>query len=454
MQGMSLVLSSLGLSRNPFPPTPDASSYFFTAHLQTQFSEVQHCIEARKGFVLVTGEVGLGKSTLVRRLLRALPVDQTVSALLLNTFLQEADLLAAILRDFGLQPQGSLDADLSQLNTFLLAQHAQGRTCLLIIDDAQNLSVASLELVRLLCNLETAQEKLLQILLVGQPELEATLAQPVLRQLRSRIVKHARLQGLRRDEVSRYFDFRVTASGGVGSLALDPAAARQLHSATGGNVRQVHLVLDRCLYGLSATQQVRIKRPLLNAALRELSLQSAVRKPLWRSVGALAAGFFGVAAVVAAAALSPVSSTEAPVHVSGPGMGGPSSGAQSDVCMDALQQKFAGGTVMSQAVSAPLATALKSSSEVCFSTHHDATWVTWVAEQPRPKVDAANNDETTLAVQSQLAHLGLLASSQVDGLAGPRTRAAIRVFQAHYKLSPTGDLDGLTRLLLEQPHGR
>ena len=128
MQGMSLVLSSLGLSRNPFPPTPDASSYFFTAHLQTQFSEVQHCIEARKGFVLVTGEVGLGKSTLVRRLLRALPVDQTVSALILNTFLQEADLLAAILRDFGLQPQGSLDADLSQLNTFLLAQHAQGRT--------------------------------------------------------------------------------------------------------------------------------------------------------------------------------------------------------------------------------------------------------------------------------------------------------------------------------------
>ena len=98
MQGMSLVLSSLGLSRNPFPPTPDASSYFFTAHLQTQFSEVQHCIEARKGFVLVTGEVGLGKSTLVRRLLRALPVDQTVSALILNTFLQEADLLAAILR--------------------------------------------------------------------------------------------------------------------------------------------------------------------------------------------------------------------------------------------------------------------------------------------------------------------------------------------------------------------
>ena len=143
MQGMLPFLLSLGLKRNPFPPTPDASSYFFTTYLQEQFAEIQHCVEAHKGFVLVTGEVGLGKSTLVRRLLDALPQERTVSALILNTFLQGGDLLAAILRDFGLPSDGNLDADLSRLNAFLLAQDGAGKTCLLIIDDAPVVSQRS-----------------------------------------------------------------------------------------------------------------------------------------------------------------------------------------------------------------------------------------------------------------------------------------------------------------------
>ena len=109
---------------------------------------------------------------------------------------------------------------------------------------------------------------------------------------------------------------------------------------------------------------------------------------------------------------------------------------------------------MSQPVSASLANALMSRSDLCLGTHHGATWVTWVAEPHTSLIDGENNVGTTLAIQSQLAQMGLLAPAQVDGLPGPRTRAAIRVFQARYTLSPTGDLDGLTRLLLEQPHGR
>ncbi|MBV8619553.1 MAG: AAA family ATPase [Curvibacter sp.] len=264
--------TALGLSRNPFPPTPDAGSYFFTPELQEQFAELVHCIEARKGFLLLTGEVGLGKSTLVRRLLDTLDPERTRSALVFNTFLQGEALLGAILRDFGLPPAATLDEGLARFNEFLLSQHRSGCTCLLVIDDAQNLKPDSLELVRLLCNLETAQEKLLQILLAGQPELEAVLDTPELRQLKSRVAKHTRLRGLEREEVTRYFDFRLNAAGGAGRISLQPAAARLLHSATEGNLRRIHLVLDRCLYGLAALGRHSVDLDLMKAALRDVSL--------------------------------------------------------------------------------------------------------------------------------------------------------------------------------------
>ena len=209
----SPIYATLGLSRNPFPPTPDAGSYFFTPRLEEDFAEIVHCIEARKGFVLLTGEVGLGKSTLVRRLLDTLEGKGCHSALILNTFLQDSALLSAIQSDFGLPATDSVEQGLARLTEFLIAKHQAGEVSLLVIDDAQNLSVESLELVRLLCNLETGPEKLLQILLVGQPELEQTLARTELRQLKSRIVKHARPSGLHEDEDIRSFDFRINAAG-------------------------------------------------------------------------------------------------------------------------------------------------------------------------------------------------------------------------------------------------
>ena len=264
--------TALGLSRNPFPPTPDAASYFFTPQLQEHFAELVHCIEARKGFLLLTGEVGLGKSTLVRRLLDTLSPQRVRSALVFNTFLQGEALLAAILRDFGLAPSPSLDEGLANLNAFLMEQRRVGVTCLLVIDDAQNLKPESLELVRLLCNLETGQEKLLQILLAGQPELEVLLDTPGMRQLKSRLIKHTRLTGLQREELARYFDFRVNAAGGAGRIKLQPAAARLLYAATEGNLRRIHLVLDRCLYGLAALSRQNVDVELMKAALRDVSL--------------------------------------------------------------------------------------------------------------------------------------------------------------------------------------
>ncbi|WP_051647033.1 ExeA family protein [Paracidovorax oryzae] len=304
---LAALHARLGLVRNPFPPTPDASAYFFTTALEEQFVEVMHCIQARKGFVLLTGEVGLGKTTFVRRLLDTLPEGEVRSALVFNTFLQRESLLSAILRDFGLEPSGDMDEALTRLNRFLLDEHRAGRTCLLVIDDAQNLQPASLELVRLLCNLETGQEKLLQIVLSGQPELEAMLDGQDLRQLKSRIVKHARLRGLEAGQVLRYFEMRVSAAGAAGRIALQPRAARQLHRATGGNLRRIHLVLDRCMYGLAAQGGGAIDGRLLRAALDDLDGggQPAGRRPGWHAL--LALGGLGMAAIgVGAAYVWPV----------------------------------------------------------------------------------------------------------------------------------------------------
>jgi general secretion pathway protein A len=292
----SPVYATLGLSRNPFPPTPDAGSYFFTPRLEEDFAEVAHCIEARKGFVLLTGEVGLGKSTMVRRLLDTLKDKNCRSALILNTFLQDSALLSAIQSDFGLPSSASVEQGLARLTEFLIERHQADETSLLVIDDAQNLSVQSLELVRLLCNLETGQEKLLQILLVGQPELEETLATPELRQLKSRIVKHARLSGLQKDEMARYFDFRVNAAGAEGRLSIEPAAVDIIYRVTQGNLRQIHLVLDRCLYGLASSRGTVVTGSLVQRAVSDMpalgddaaTIAAAVRphRPRWAWIAA------------------------------------------------------------------------------------------------------------------------------------------------------------------------
>ncbi|MFP5467954.1 MAG: ExeA family protein, partial [Gammaproteobacteria bacterium] len=275
MNARNAHLAALGLVRNPFPYTPDAGCYFSTPHLEEQVVELAHCITARKGISLLTAEVGMGKSTLVRRLMADLTSQQVVSALVFNTFLQGPELLAAVLQDFGLDSAGSMAADIHILNTFLLDNHRAGRTCLLIIDDAQNLSASSLELVRLLCNLETDQEKLLQILLAGQPELEDTLSQPSLRQLRSRLVKHARLHGLNSTEIADYVRFRFDSAGSDGTLTLHTDACQLLWRETQGVPRHVHLIMDRCLYGLAARQAKVIDADLMRQAVEDSRLHLA-----------------------------------------------------------------------------------------------------------------------------------------------------------------------------------
>lgn len=467
------VYARLGLSRNPFPPTPDAGSYFFTSHLEEDFAEIVHCIEARKGFVLLTGEVGLGKSTMVRRLLDTLQGKKCHSALILNTFLQDGALLSAIQMDFGLAPNDSVEQGLEQLTQLLIARHQAGEISLLVIDDAQNLSVQSLELVRLLCNLETNQEKLLQILLAGQPELEHTLARPELRQLKSRIVKHARLTGLHKSELARYFDFRVNAADGEGRLSLDKTAADLLHRVTGGNLRQLHLLLDRCLYGLAAQRGSVVNAELVRRAVAELpsmaeaSLPRPQRRKAWTLAGlaagvALVAGL-GVKAIPWESALAgdgaaakpalaaPVAVASLPAPAGTTLSDSPAYRLLSPHCQKQLEAVASAGSALHlQPLPESLAARFSphASSKACAFVSGSHNWLAWLGSSESRLILAAQ--QVTRTAQEKLKKMGLMDQRALDdGLFGPRTEQAFALFQQLQGLPPTGKPDDLTFFLLE-----
>ena len=304
---LSAYLQNLGFERNPFPVTPDEHGIFFSPQLAEQFTELLHFIEQRKGFMLVTGDVGVGKSTLARALLTRLAEQGACTALVFNTFLQGADLLRAINRDFGAPAEGaSLEALLQALNTWLLLQHEEGRNCVLILDDAQGLDVPSLELVRQLSNLEASQAKLLQIVMVAQPEIRLTLNRHDMRQLASRIALRLELSPLTVSELDIYLHHRLRWAGRAGSLTVDRRALRRLHRYSFGYIRRVHILLDRCLYGLVTSGTKRITASLVDIAAKELSLKPAKGRSAYRSLlvgGAAAASVTGI--LVAANFMAP-----------------------------------------------------------------------------------------------------------------------------------------------------
>ncbi len=303
---------ALGLSSNPFPSTPDATRYFHTPHLEMELVEAAHCILSHKGFVLLTGEIGRGKSTFVRRLMDQLEAHRCIIAMILNTFLHGADLLDAINRDLGLEPARGMSESLERLNLFLLEKHRAGETVAIVVDDAHNLSMESLELLRMLSNIETDQEKLVQIVLVGQPELLDKLRSPSIRQLASRIVKHIQIDDFDRTQTGRYVEFRLTASGADGRLRLTSDGLRVLFRHCGGNPRRIHLIMDRALYGVLASRRPDMDGQLIELAVKEAGMISGA-PPAKRSLTAwfrLAAWPVTALSVIAAAFMlwSPLSS--------------------------------------------------------------------------------------------------------------------------------------------------
>jgi general secretion pathway protein A len=259
-----------GFREPPFNITPDPRFLFFSDRHREAYNHVLFGIRERKGFIQITGEVGAGKTTLCRALLEELGPDY-VTALILNPCLNPTQLLRAILTEFGMKP-GKTDrvACLSMLNDFLLEQLEAGRDVVLLIDEAQDLDSDLLEQVRLLSNLETDQRKLLQIVLLGQPELREKLNDRSLRQLRQRITVRYHLTPLSRVEMARYIQHRLQVVGANGRPAFTPWALRTIYRYTKGIPRLVNAVCDKALLAGFVESTDLLTRRQIRRAIREL----------------------------------------------------------------------------------------------------------------------------------------------------------------------------------------
>jgi general secretion pathway protein A len=276
-------LEELQLHRNPFPVAPDDDHFYLSRHIEQVMTEIVHGIETRKGFMVLSGEVGLGKTTLVRRIMGILDREKIHTALVLHTSLKDVELLREINRDFGLQVEsaatGQFGDYLRQLNEFLLECYRVGSNCAILIDDAQNLDRASLELVRMISNLETDGQKLVQVLLVGQTELMENLSHAALRQLRSRIIIDKRVRPLSADELRGYVDFKLSLAGNQGRITVTADAIRRIHSVTRGNFRHVNIAMDRCLYAICRDGTLVIDGRAVKVALADLCTEYRTQRP-------------------------------------------------------------------------------------------------------------------------------------------------------------------------------
>ena len=266
-----MYLDYYGLNEQPFSITPNPRFLFYGTKHREALNHVLYGIRERKGFVQLTGEVGAGKSTICRALLEQLGKNYS-TALILNPALSSEQLIKAIAMEFGLDLRG-LDSveSLHALNMFLLSQLEEGRETVLIIDEAQNLSNEQLEQVRMLSNLETDDRKLLQIVLMGQPELRDRLNDPSMRQLRQRITVRYHLRPLKRSEVGCYVQHRLTISGanGAGPRFTSPALWR-IFNYSQGIPRLINAVCDKCLLAGYVQQSGRVDYRLVGTAIKEL----------------------------------------------------------------------------------------------------------------------------------------------------------------------------------------
>jgi len=260
------------LREEPFNVTPDPRFLYFTPQHREALDHMLYGIGQRKGFICLTGEVGTGKTTLCRSLLGQLDARYD-TALILNPVLTPTQLLRSVVDELGIETRRRDRLGyLRLLNQFLLAANAAGRDAVLIVDEAQDMPVETLEMTRLLSNLETDSQKLLQIVLVGQPELRDKLAKPALRQLAQRITVRYHLGRMSPAETERYIHHRLQVAGGgaEGDLQFEPAAVREIHRYSRGTPRLVNALGDKALLAAFVYRTGRIDRRLVRAAAREL----------------------------------------------------------------------------------------------------------------------------------------------------------------------------------------
>ena len=268
-----MYLDYYGLTEPPFDITPNPRFLFYSAKHREAFNHLLYGIRERKGFVQLTGEVGAGKTTLCRAMLEQLD-GQYATALILNPVMSANELIKAVAIEYGLPVNGLDRLDtLAVINQFLLQQVERGQDTVLIIDEAQDLTDELLEQVRLLSNLETDNRKLLQIVLLGQPELRDRLNNPRLRQLRQRITVRYHLPPLSRFEVNQYIQHRLEVAGAKGAPYFTQPALWRVYRYSQGIPRLLNAVCDKALLAGFVQQRERIDFNMIGRAVNELEGQ-------------------------------------------------------------------------------------------------------------------------------------------------------------------------------------
>lgn len=264
-----------GLREAPFNLTPDPRFYFSSSLHREALAALYYGIKTKKGFIVVTGEVGTGKTTLLRKLLRSLEVTHH-SVFIFNTLLTFDELLTYTLRDLGMEPGGTGRAALiQQLNEFLLENQKKGHSVSLLIDEAQQLGEEALEAIRFLSNLETDREKLIQIILVGQPELEEKLDRPSLRQLKQRVSLWSRLGQLSENDTEAYIRHRLEVAGYRGPALFEPSAIKLIAESASGTPRLINSICDNALLTVFAMSQKLVSVKIVQDVIRDLRLVPA-----------------------------------------------------------------------------------------------------------------------------------------------------------------------------------
>lgn len=288
-----------GFKEKPFNLTPDPKFLYLSRKHNEAFAHLEFGLRQRGGFMVVTGEVGTGKTTLCRYFLDRLDED-TVSAFILYPSLGTTDLLRSINRELGIDAEGTTDKQLvDRLHSFLLESRQRGKNIVVVIDEAQNLSRDVLEQVRLISNLETNTEKLIQIVLIGQSELNDKLAHHSLRQLAQRVTARYHLTPLSRQELTQYIRHRLAVAGGIGEVDFTSGALRRIHRFSKGIPRLTNLICDRALLAGYVLEVNEITGSLVKRAAKELRVGTSpgtwLKRAGW-AAAILALVAFGVSA--------------------------------------------------------------------------------------------------------------------------------------------------------------
>jgi len=265
--------SFFGLKESPFNVNPDPRYLFFTKQIEETLTGLMYGIQTHKGFITLTGEVGTGKTTLINRLLEWLRQRRARTAFLFNSRMNTNQLFDFILAEFEIACDSkSKSQQLMKLNQWLLERYRMGETAVLIVDEAQNLTFPVLEEIRLLTNLETSTEKLLQIVLSGQPELEERLRLPELRQLRQRIMLRCKTAQLTKGETRDYISQRLKIAGASAESIFSPQALDTIHLYSMGIPRVINLICEHSLVNAFVENQRPIQSKIIEEVAREFQL--------------------------------------------------------------------------------------------------------------------------------------------------------------------------------------